>query len=264
MSDYLRMYYTLHVATWHSHGTVLPPPEQAAVPNRGATEVSRPCQVQLYPRLGLLVTTAMAKKGKREKTWTWQGEDQHPLICPGLPSEVIAPRQWAKGRMCLEGGNFSGQYKFRLPTSQSANALTCKHMDQDRGSWDLFPVSQTPWCSSSPATHFHQPPLYLLARTLEHRDRSRLASFFSCGFSSWAGGALLLPATWRMISSISMPLPHFSLPITGVAEFKMKTWLGRCVFSPLEVFVHLSVMQLCFPGHSVIQGPVRNTFCTAK
>lgn len=102
------------------------------------------------------------------------------LICPGPPSEVIALAQSGKERLCMEGGNFSGQHTFRLPGNPSANALACRHTNQD-GEDEMQPTSIC--------------PLHVFCPGLQHRERSSLAGFLSWGFSSQAGGAQLLLAT---------------------------------------------------------------------
>lgn len=54
------------------------------------------------------------------------GCDRGMTSTPGFAAapELITPRQWAKGSMCMEGGNASGQHKFRIPVSPSANIRT--------------------------------------------------------------------------------------------------------------------------------------------
>lgn len=123
---------------------------------------------------------AMSKKGKRWNVWVHQGNDLNPLIFPGPPSDVIALGQLGKERLCMEGGNVSGQHTFRLPVNPSANALACRHTNQD-GEDETQPTSI---CS-----------LHVFYPGLEHRERSSLAGFLLWGFSSWAGGAQLLLAT---------------------------------------------------------------------
>ena len=134
----------------------------------------------------------------------------------------------------MERGNFSGQWKFRLPVSPFANVLNCKHRP-GQGRLRCVPCLPDPWCSPSPSAHFHQTPSYLLAST---------------GIDPDCQSASLVPFPpqqeeyycsqphkgWFPVLSTPLFSP-LSLPVTGMTEFKMKTWLGRCIFSLLKVFV---------------------------